>query len=464
MDAQLVLTVGPSHLKCTPVDVIPLVARMDEFVGQIRKLCQEKKYGEAVDCMRKSFDVLRKNAGQVDAALELFDPEKHTLGVLAVLFAKTQFPSIGDPRQFLSQVETLVNTCDDEQVKYARDAFVGIIHKATDILVEQKRAMAGIPLLVLAANKAAPANHLSSVHADLCQLCLLAKCVKPALPFLDAEVKELCDEGGGTFEVKDFLRYYYYGGMIYTALKRFDRALFFFEVAVTTPAATISAIMLESYKKHLLVSLLLEGKQAPFPRYTSQVVYRYLRPLSQPYHELSSAFGKHSTEEMKRVITKHQTVFANDQNTGLVNQCLSALYRKNIQRLTKTFITLSLADIAARVNLESARAAEMHLLQMIEDNEIFATIDQAAGMVRFHDNPERYNDMRFARELDAQIQQCVALHAQLASMDRAIAKDPRFVQKQVGRERELAAGAGDEAAIVAQQIGMGVVVRTEEIQ
>ena len=54
--------------------------------------------------------------------------------------------------------------------------------------------------------------------------------------------------------------YYYYGGVIYAALKNYDRSLYCFEVALTTPASAISHIMLESYKKYILVSLILHGK------------------------------------------------------------------------------------------------------------------------------------------------------------------------------------------------------------
>lgn len=48
--------------------------------------------------------------------------------------------------------------------------------------------------------------------------------------------------------------------MIYTAVKNFDRALYFYEIVITTPAMTVSHIMLEAYKKFVLVSLLLNGK------------------------------------------------------------------------------------------------------------------------------------------------------------------------------------------------------------
>lgn len=35
---------------------------------------------------------------------------------------------------------------------------------------------------------------------------------------------------GGQYDAKHFLLYYYYGGMIYTALKKYDLALYFYEV------------------------------------------------------------------------------------------------------------------------------------------------------------------------------------------------------------------------------------------
>lgn len=59
---------------------------------------------------------------------------------------------------------------------------------------------------------------------------------------------------------KHFLLYYYYGGMIYTALKRYEQALYCLEVVITTPAYAVSHVMLEAYKKYILVSLILYGK------------------------------------------------------------------------------------------------------------------------------------------------------------------------------------------------------------
>ena len=68
-----------------------------------------------------------------------------------------------------------------------------------------------------------------------------------------------------------------------------------------------------------------------------------------------------------------------DKNFGLVKQLQQSFYKKNIQKLTKTFITLSLADMATKVKLPSAKEAETYMLNMIKDGEIFATINQKDG-------------------------------------------------------------------------------------
>lgn len=57
--------------------------------------------------------------------------------------------------------------------------------------------------------------------------------------------------------------------------------------------------------------------------------------------------------------------FFQDNNLGLVKQVVSSMYKRNIQRLTQTYLTLSLQDIANTVQLNSSKEAEMHVLQMV---------------------------------------------------------------------------------------------------
>lgn len=59
------------------------------------------------------------------------------------------------------------------------------------------------------------------------------------------------------------------------------------------------------------------------------------QPLSNAYHELAQVYTTNNPAELRSLVNKHSETFTRDNNTGLVKQCLSSLYKKNIQRLTK---------------------------------------------------------------------------------------------------------------------------------
>lgn len=139
--------------------------------------------------------------------------------------------------------------------------------------------------------------------------------------------------------------------MIYTAVKNYERALYFFEVAITTPALAMSHIMLESYKKYILVSLILHGTVSEtqflnkkkssfltiisfnffqivaFPKSNSSpVISRFMKPLSHVYYELAKAYGTSSSEELRTVINKNREVYVRDINLGLVKQVSDSFF------------------------------------------------------------------------------------------------------------------------------------------
>lgn len=251
-------------------------------------------------------------------------------------------------------------------------------------------------------------SQLTALHADLCQLCLLAKCPQAAVRILDVDITDVLKENGQN--AKHFLLYFYYGGMLYTALKKFERALFFFEAAVTVDSMVVSHIVLEAYKKRILVSLIAYGKVEPLPSWTSSVVDRFVRQLSKCYHDLEAAYGASSLAQVRELCQKNSERFSRDGNTGLVKQCVTALTRKNIKKLTKTFLTLSLADVAQRCELASAREAERQLFSMIEDGEIFALINQKDGMVKFMDNPNKFNNTNCFLELEEKMRRYMEIN------------------------------------------------------
>ena len=59
---------------------------------------------------------------------------------------------------------------------------------------------------------------------------------------------------------KDILQYFLLGGMIYTALRDWERAVHFYEMAIIAPNTNaVSKIQLEAYNKRLLVGILWKG-------------------------------------------------------------------------------------------------------------------------------------------------------------------------------------------------------------
>ncbi|NXS50020.1 CSN3 protein, partial [Balaeniceps rex] len=393
--------------------------------GQMTQLCE---------LINKSGELLAKNLSHLDTVLGALDVQEHSLGVLAVLFVKFSMPSIPDFETLFSQVQLFISTCNGEHIRYATDTFAGLCHQLTNALVERKQPLRGISILRQAIDKMQMnTNQLTSIHADLCQLVLGGISVISRYCLLKFDKRHACLSVFGLD-----LHFCLILGSWDLGLDRnnFERALYFYEQAITTPAMAVSHIMLESYKKYILVSLILLGKVQQLPKYTSQIVGRFIKPLSNAYHELAQVYSTNKPSELRNLVNKHSETFTRDNNMGLVKQCLSSLYKKNIQRLTKTFLTLSLQDMASRVQLSGPQEAEKYVLHMIEDGEIFASINQKDGMVCFHDNPEKYNNPAMLHNIDQEMLKCIELDERLKAMDQEITVNPQFVQKSMGSQED----------------------------
>uniref|UniRef100_A0A8C7J7N7 COP9 signalosome complex subunit 3 n=1 Tax=Oncorhynchus kisutch TaxID=8019 RepID=A0A8C7J7N7_ONCKI len=407
-----------------------MASALEQFVNNVRQLSAQGQMTQLCELINKSGELLAKNLSHLDTVLGALDIQEHSLGVLAVLFVKFSMPNIPDFETLFSQVQLFISTCNGEHIRYATDTFAGLCHQLTNALVERKQPLRGVGILKQAIDKMQMnTNQLTSVHADLCQLCLLAKCFKPVLPFLELDMMDICKENGA-YDAKHFLCYYYYGGMIYTGLKNFERALYFYEQAITTPAMAVSHIMLEAYKKYILVSLILHGKVQQLPKYTSQIVGRFIKPLSNAYHELAQVYATNNPAELRTQVNKHSETFTRDNNTGLVKQCLSSLYKKNIQRLTKVYF-LPLPHVTRNFSI-----GYVFCSLQIEDGEIYASINQKDGMVCFHDNPEKYNNPAMLHKIDQEMLKCIELDEKLKSMDQEITVNPQFVQKSMGTQED----------------------------
>uniref|UniRef100_A0A915IG28 COP9 signalosome complex subunit 3 n=1 Tax=Romanomermis culicivorax TaxID=13658 RepID=A0A915IG28_ROMCU len=380
-------------------------AQLDQYVAQVQGLSLDSKtYMQLTEYVRKSASsFLTSNLAQLDSVLEALESPQHSVGILGVLYVKLNNEAATDT--LLALVQEFLLHFNVEQIRNILDIASELCHKYTSILVQRKDYFTGINVLCFVIKTLRTSqSQLLSIHADLFQLCLLAKNFKPALQFLDVDITDIAKENT-SFDAKYFLLYYYYGGMIYAALKKFDRALYFFEVAITTPAQALSQIVIESNKKYILISLLLHGKLVPLPKYVSQVVSRSLKSCCAAYVELVSAYNAKSADKLQQVVAKHRDL------------------------LTRTFLTLSLADVAYRCHLSGAAEAEKYLITMIEDGEIYAEINKRDGMVNFRDNPEKFDTPDVSSMINKSLEIAFEVNEKVEKLDDNYFLNPQYVQK-----------------------------------
>jgi COP9 signalosome complex subunit 3 len=421
---------------------------MDKVVGMIMSLSSnETDLKSLKQSLQKSEEVLYKSQ-HLDEAIGQLDFVVFSMGVTFLLAAKATITRIPDAPRFLGQCARFLTDANPEQVRMVAPKFGRIAHRFLEVAVDLKQPMRAIqPLRVAIAKMRASPEQLTPIHADFVQACLCAKNYKAALPVLEDELFDL-DPSATGISPREVMRYYYYGGMIYSGLKEYRKALEFFKMVFTMPAMTLSAIMVEAYKKYVLVSLLVHGQLVPMPKHTSSVVQRSLKTLCSQYSEIGTAYSTNSTDEVHKVATTHSGLFDKDKNFGLVKQVIQSLYRRNIQRATQTYLTISLADIAETVKLSNppqppSKEAEKRIVRMIESGEVFAQISHATGMVSFQEAPERYDTNRTVAQLDVNIHKLMSLGAKLRRADEAIAVSTAYLQKTTASERGRWEGAED---------------------
>ncbi|XP_050539567.1 COP9 signalosome complex subunit 3 [Daktulosphaira vitifoliae] len=425
------------------------IPQLDQFVLTVRNLSNMSGDNREInDYLTKQTDTLHKYAANLDTVLEALDVHENSLTVITILGVKTtaqipaDIPAVQYHTAVASQINDFINAVSEEELRAISEQLANVMKPMLTNLGDVKKPMSAIPIIKNAISKLQVQPYqLTEVHSLLCQACLMSNNLKPALSILDQDIYILgTEEPGHSFDPKYFLSYYYLGGVIYTAMKNFPRAITFYEIALTTLLPIMSQIMIESYKKYVLVTIVHLGTVPTLPKLSPPLIERVLKPVCQAYLDIIPAYQSGDSAELQRIITKYEDVYQRDKNRGLVRQVVKALHRKNILRLTKTFLNMSIADLAERVNLPSAEEAEEHLITMIESGEINAKINHKDGTVMFSDAPKKYEDPIVLKKILDEITSKIAFSNTVRTMDEAITTNPMFVKKTSTEEDGLSIG------------------------
>lgn len=195
--------------------------------------------------------------------------------------------------------------------------------------------------------------------------------------------------------------------------------------------------MVEAYKKCVLTSLLDSGEPPEQPKYTALPIQRFLKTGVAPYAELAEAFGSRKLSRLRAAVHKHQAAFEREHNLGLAKQCVQALVRRNILRLTQAYLTLSMDDIATATELGSSEEAASCIVSMVAAGSISATIDEQEGMVHFSDEPDAFDSREAVGTMERSIGDVIGVAEKLSAMHAQLSLDASYLSRLM-RERPQA--------------------------
>ncbi|TQB69932.1 hypothetical protein MPDQ_001122 [Monascus purpureus] len=118
-------------------------------------------------------------------------------------------------------------------------------------------------------------------------------------------------------------------------------------------------VMVEAYKKWVLVSLLEHKKSIALPNVVTAQTAKIYRSLARPYIALATSFDEDNYERLKIDIDVGRSIWQTDNNTGLVFQVMEKFRSAAILRLGRSFAALTVSDVAAHVSLSSISTKEM---------------------------------------------------------------------------------------------------------
>ncbi|KAG6905592.1 hypothetical protein DXG01_001811, partial [Tephrocybe rancida] len=319
--------------------------------------------------------------------LTVLDMRENTLGVLWILAARLSTNTSNAPSWAL--VQEFCHTFIPEHARLAPDRVSALARGMITYANATPTPKAAIqPLYDLVRRYPPDASYLTSLHSQFALLCIQTQSPTALLPVLETPITNISLTLAPDLTYNDSLMYHYLGGIAFAELRLWGQAAEFFEIALSTPGSVPAALQLEALKKLRIVQLIASGKTAPLPKYTHALLPRLFK--NGPYNAFVNAYP-HNTDVLHEIATRDAATFASEKNTGLIALALSRAPRWTLKKLTLTYVTLSLSDIARAIKLPDEEAVRALLLDMIESADISASLD-ASGTVTFSDLPPALPD------------------------------------------------------------------------
>ena len=427
-------------------------------------------------CLRESVRVAGEEGLTVHVAQMTNEPGKFSLGALHFLHAHIKQKSNhgNDPVELVETVskvlffqstrQFVLDSPDDfaQRVlsagKSVPQMYADVCRMFAQTAVDLETFAEGIEPLLRACHVVANGESiLTPSHQEVIRLCLKCRQLDVAKSLLDAPIFGVNPVTTGLVP-KDFLLYFYYGGMAYAACKEWALSMDFFTQCINTPADGLSSIVVEAHKYWTLVSLFLQKGPAPAQGWkknntiggTPIAVSTSLEQTNKLYVNLNKELleaseGKAGSEKKcNTFIEDNVMTFTEDRTIGLVRQAQTWIYRRRMQRLTATYLTLSISAIASVTGVVESDV-EPSIRAMIEDGSIYASVDESSSMVSFLENPQTYTGKGSIALMEERMKECAALAERVANVEAKVLTDSKYIENAVMEHKRKTSQASSKA-------------------
>ncbi|KAI0144013.1 hypothetical protein F4776DRAFT_610246 [Hypoxylon sp. NC0597] len=405
--------------------------------------------------------------------LELLNSAVNSLSYLAVLHTLI-IPSIVTslPRDFiLEKLVLFLVTFDARQCRYARSHLQDIFLAAGS--GQYLPPSAAVEALSTAILRLDPTGSLlTSSHILLAKLAYETNNIEPALQVIDknivffpgmanyGEPKHLGDlslpppaylsrETGltGILKSAQVLEYDLLRGMMYCSRRDWAKAYDAFEKIVTFPTreGSTSKIMIEAYKKWVLVGLLLKGKLVEPPSYTGAAANKLYGILAKEYIAIAVLFTTDNAQALKAEVERNDQIWLEDGNRGLAQEVLAHYQKWRVLGLQEIYSKISLSEIRQQTTsaetgsvLAKDEDVEMLIQNMIISGMLSGVIeknDDGTTFLTFLSPFTELSEQDFAKELSNTALRLKELHPIFKTTKERLGTSKEYIKHLVKEEK-----------------------------
>jgi COP9 signalosome complex subunit 3 len=258
---------------------------------------------------------------------------------------------------------------------------------------------------------------------------------------------------------QDILEYFIFSGTIYIALQQWEKALDALESAVTYPVrdTTVSKIMVEAYKKWVLVNILLHGKCGSLPSTTNSQAAKLFHAIAKPYDVVASLFESAPAARLYAEVQCGHEIWKEDRNTGLMMLVLASYQKFQIRNLANVYRTISISEVTSMTIsaetgeiLPSNQATETLVAHMISSDELYASIEHPANssaVLTFSPTGPLLSEFEVQRQLALSLEQIKSMTDDIRYTDRRLTRDKEYLKWAYKNKKLGKNGRGDSITV-----------------